>query len=207
MVSLIGYFPGLDKSSVIVKSFLFGDKVKRLYMEDIRGDYDSIKDHLPAEAKTVLDIGCGVAGIDVFISKHYDGRVDIFLIDRTTLERKVYYGFREKGAFYNSLALSKKFLEVNGVYPEKIHLQEANKDNSIHFDARFDIVLSLISWGFHYPVSTYLDEVFEKMNTGGILIIDVRKNTGGEGKLLEKFGNCKAIIETEKYVRVVSKKC
>jgi len=132
-----------------------------------------------------LDIGCGVAGIDVLLSQHYNGNVEIFLIDKTKVDKKLYYNFEKRGSFYNSLQISKSILTANGVNRNKIHLQEATENNEIRFNQNFDIVISLISWGFHYLVSTYLDRVYIKMNKNGIRIIDVRKNTNSE-KDIEK---------------------
>lgn len=38
-----------------------------------------------------------------------------------------------------------------------------------------DLVISLVSWGFHFPVSTYLDQVHDLLREGGRLILDLRK--------------------------------
>jgi hypothetical protein len=47
-------------------------------------------------------------------------------------------------------------------------------------DSNFDIIISTYSWGFHYPVDTYLDEVASKLAPSGVLILDIRHNTPGE---------------------------
>ena len=50
-----------------------------------------------------------------------------------------------------------------------------------------DFVISTISWGFHFPVSTYLKSVANVLSENGILIIDIRKDTGGENELKTEF--------------------
>ena len=172
----------------------------------MENEYLTIQKYLPRSAKSILDIGCGVAGIDVFLSNHYKNNIDIFLIDKTKVDKKVYYNFEKKSSFYNSLHISKLLLVNNGIDKNKIHLQEATKGNEIKFNQTFDIVISLISWGFHYPVSAYLDTVFQKMNKDGILILDIRKSTNGEKEIEKRFDNYQIILQTKRYIRILAKK-
>lgn len=162
-------------------------------MSDMVDTYQTIEDALPQKASSILDIGCGVAGIDVLLSNHYKGEVDIFLIDKTHVDSEVYYGFKKRGSFYNSLQVSENLLKVNGIASNRIHVWEATKDNRITFEVGFDVIISLISWGFHYPITTYLDGAYGKLRPGGVLIVDVRRNTGGEEEIGNKFGNCEIV--------------
>lgn len=209
LARILGYFEYYKpffKPVTNLKAFLFPSKISVAFSEDMNKEYDTIKSFLPEKTNSILDIGCGVAGIDVLISRHYQNNIDIFLLDKTFINDSVYYSFKEKGAFYNSLQVAKKLLEINGTSPDKIHMQEVQGENKINFQKQFDIVISLISWGFHYPVSTYLDSAYEKLVPGGILIIDIRKDTSGEREIADKFGNCRVILNSEKFVRVLAKK-
>ena len=155
------------------------------------------------EDQTILDIGCGVAGIDLFLDKHYmNGEVEFFLLDKSHVEEKIHYLFEEKGAYYNSLKIAKTMLTDNGIDESRVHLIEATDNNEIKINSKVNLVLSLISWGFHYPVGVYLDRVYQLLNKGGILILDIRKNTDGFDLLNKKFGNYKLISERAKYCRV-----
>lgn len=192
---------------VAVEAFLFRNRIKKLFNDDILSEYNRIKKYLPTNASSILDIGCGVAGIDVLLYQHYkNNNLNIFLLDKTELNEKVYYGIKKEAAFYNSLSVAKSLLENNGVPPQNIHLQEVGLDRAIKFSEKFDLVISLISWGFHYPVSTYLDQVYELLKPGGVLIIDVRKGSGGESIIKDKFKNMEIIFEAPKYLRVVARK-
>ena len=97
-------------------------------------------------------------------------------------------------------------LSMNGVPEENIHLLEATDDNKIDIHQRLDLVISLISWGFHYPVSTYLDRVYELLQKNGCLIIDLRKNTEGLKELEWKFSSVTPYFETKTSLRVVAVK-
>ncbi len=96
--------------------------------------------------------------------------------------------FKDSGAFYNSLEIAQTTLVENGVPEDRISLIEASEDGRIDLeDESIDLVISTISWGFHYPVSTYLDSVHRILSENGSLIIDVRDDTGGAHELRSKF--------------------
>ena len=206
ILTYIGLFKPFLRPVLDIKSSLFASRLKKEYHDDMKEEYLSTMIHLPRRAKAILDIGCGIAGIDIFLSRHYRNKVNIYLLDKSQMDQNLYFYFEKKGSFYNSLQLSKKVLEDNGVDPKKIYTQEATEDNRITFRNKFDIIISLLSWGFHYPVSVYLDEAYKKLEKGGIMIIDVRKNTDGEKEIKEKFGNCKIILDSKKYIRVLAQK-
>lgn len=182
--------------------FLSKNGIKKEYHKDMVSEYESIKNELPITIENVLDIGSGIAGLDVLISTHYKNKIEICLLDKSSIDKDLHYGFEKRGSFYNSLSLAKKVLVNNGTPENNIFLQEATDDNAINFNKKFDLIISIISWGFHYPVDTYLDEVFNKLNVGGILIIDVRKESNGQEQLVNKFGNCKIVKEFTKHNRL-----
>ena len=196
--------------AVTLEAMLTKPRVKRLFHEDMEGECAILKPYLPEHARTILDIGCGVAGIDVLLDQHYRAKgrvVDICLLDKTEMPKIVYYGLEQNGCYYNSLAVAKAMLVDNGAGPDHIFLQEDRDDRAIDFKRKFDLVLSLISWGFHYPVTTYLDQVYNLLKPDGILILDVRKDSGGVEQIEQKFDNAKIIHEARKYIRVMTRKC
>jgi SAM-dependent methyltransferase len=182
-----------------------GHVLCRLYDEELRADYRSIAAVLPEAAAAILDIGCGIAGIDVFLSNHYHRQVDLFLLDKDGVS-DIYYGFTEKAAFYNSLQRAREFLILNGVDDAHVHAFDINV-HGFPSGRRFDIIISLISYGFHYPVRTYVHEVYEALADGGVLILDLRRGTDGEAQLEEVFGaNPQLLARTQKFDRVALSK-
>lgn len=193
--------------AVTLEAFLTKPRVRRLFQQDMEREYKILQPHLPDRSHAILDIGCGVAGIDVLLYQHYKekGQIsDIYLLDKTEMPKKVYYGLEQNGCYYNSLATAKEMLASNGADPKHIFLQEDHTGHTIDFKTEFDLVISLISWGFHYPIATYLDQVYAMLKAGGILILDVRKGT--EGEIRQKFGNTAVIFEAQKYVRVMARR-
>ena len=173
----------------------------------MQNEYASIRAYLPAGCSSILDIGCGVAGIDVFLQRHYQaGQPRFFLLDKSQVEANVHYGFRQRGAFYNSLDVAKAVLVGNGVAADKVSVLEATDDYALQVPQPVDLVISLISWGFHYPVETYVKTVHELLAEQGRLILDVRKETDGMACLNDWFSECMVIVDTPKYWRVVCRK-
>ena len=203
-LTIFGKIQLFHKTSIYLKAFMFSARINKEYKEDMYSEYLLIKPYLPSNIEAILDIGCGIAGINVFIYNHYKNNINIYLIDKTSTHELIHYDFNKTGAFYNSLAAAKQVLINNSVNADHIHLQEVTEDNSISFVVKFDIVISFISWGFHYPMSTYLEATYQKLKVNGVLIIDIRKNTGGENEILQKFGNFKIIHTTSSYDRVLA---
>lgn len=185
-----------------------GEDIKAIFRKDMADEYATIKQYLPEGCSSVLDIGCGVAGIDVCLFRHYGSSdaLSFYLLDKSSVNEKVYYSFSEQGAFYSSLPVAKGLLVKNGIPDRNVHTIEADEDSSIDIEGSVDLVISLISWGFHYPVSTYLDRVHELLSPGGSLIMDIRKNTEGEGELKRKFKDTKVIADFKKFSRFLSVK-
>jgi len=159
------------------------DAVAQAYWEGMRDDYASLKPHLPERATSILDIGCGLGGIDLMLYRHYeDASPAMALLDRDGVSDRVYYGYEPDAAHYASLALARRFLIDNGVPAEAVTTFDSDTDG-YPADRRFDLIVSVVSWGFHYPLETYLADVDRTLSDGGRLIIDVREGTNAEQKL------------------------
>jgi SAM-dependent methyltransferase len=166
------------------------------YARSVAEDYELISPVLPAKAQATLDIGCGMAGIDVLLWRHYRNPV-INLLDGTgdTPVRVLYHPTMSP---YNSMAVARELLEGNGVPRERI--VEWAPDPALTLP-QCDLVVSLLSWGFHYPVSTYLPLVERCLRPGGRLIIDVRRGFGGLDELDQRLWCVEIVSSTPKFDR------
>ncbi|MBI3300257.1 MAG: hypothetical protein HYZ75_18990 [Elusimicrobia bacterium] len=179
--------------------------IKAGFVRSIVEDFETLKPFLPTRARAILDIGCGVAGIDVLLHRHYavdSGGPQFYLVDKSEVAAKIYYGLEPKAAFYNSLDAAQQLLAANGVPPWKVRALWSRDDGLIDVaSGAVDLVVSLLSWGHHYPVETYLDAVWAALATGGALILDVRNGTGGEDALRRRFGHIEALAVDSKKTR------
>ena len=183
------------------------DAITQGFLASLQADFEDIENHLPLDPRRILDIGCGIGGIDVLLNDHYrPNGVHFHLLDKSSLAENVFYDFHDQAAFYNSLNLAHDFLKLNGVAESSVTCQEATSDNRIHFDPGFGLIISLISWGFHYPVTVYLAEVARVLAPTGALILDVRKGTTGLQDLRSCFSDVRVISEKPKFLRLIAKR-
>lgn len=133
---------------------------------------------LKRKPKTVLDIGCGLGIYDLAIHDFYGPGVDFYMLDKTTTEQEesnVFYGYKKTGAFYNNLDYTKEFLEMNGVDPDKIHVISVDEGKGKLLETpKLDLIISIISCGFHYPLSTYFDEITQLVKDDGLFCFHCR---------------------------------
>jgi SAM-dependent methyltransferase len=172
-----------------------------LYHDEMAREFAHMKPFLPETAAHVLDIGCGLAGIDHFVDRHYKGSATIHLLDKNGVSDQVYYLFHDQAAYYCSLEMARTFLVFNGVSADRVVLHDVAK-KGFPRRVQFDLMLSLISWGFHYPVSAYLKHVRRWLAPSGVVILDIRKGTGGETELAKSIGPVSVIQEYPKRMRV-----
>ena len=92
--------------------------------------------------------------------------------------------------------MARELLLSNGLARDRVVLLEA--DGSGHFDVnhKLDLIVSLRSWGFHYPIPVYLERVVANMADGGVLITDIRRGTAGVDQLRNAFEEL-AIISSQ----------
>ena len=177
---------------------------EKRYYNEIKYHWDTIKEKCQSIG-SVLDIGCGIGGIDYFIGKN-NTNCQINLLDKTKIEDNIYYGFKNKGAFYNDLNISNSFLRDNGIKNE-INLYTPDSDFSNMKNIK--LIISLISWGFHYPTDTYIDLVNKVTCKDTIVILDVRKShidSSIESFNKFNFKLIEEIVEFEKCKRLLFKK-
>lgn len=156
------------------------------YTRMILIDYDElIKGHwLPESCNDILDIGCGMAGIDVLLYRHY-GKPLLFLLDGDgQVESQAdKINFHPEGMKpFNDMAAMKALLSANGIDLERVFTLPIGYEGA---SGQVDLCISLLSWGWHYPVKTYLDLVCRCLRPGGRLILDLRVGVGGERDLAD----------------------
>ena len=169
--SLYGFYskklePALRKNSIARQ---YGDLMQR--------EFETLRPYLKPDTRRILGIGPGVAGLEAYLSDHFFGlngeRPFIYLLDKSRID-EVYYGFHEEASAYNSLDIAKQLLSDNGHPAEKLKTIEADDVDAEKLE-NIDLVVSLIAWGFHFPVKTYLERIYHSLSSGGQLILDVRK--------------------------------
>ena len=138
------------------------DNLDKSVQDLFKKEYEIINDFLPSGVSNILDIGCGLGIINIFLNKKYNQNTKFFLLDKNKIDLKIKYGFSENYESYNNLNETKDILIANGIFDKQIILR--NVDENINIDQKIDLILSLKSMAYHYPIENYL-ELFSKICT------------------------------------------
>jgi hypothetical protein len=154
-------FIRFQRSRYIERKVPDPEEVKRRYAAHVAEDYAGMEKYLPEKVEKILEIGCGVAAIQVFLKKRYpDAKLELLDADTVTAEGGAGY-HHDKQELYNSRAVTERLLEANGVKVDKWH--EVGTKELLEAD----LILSMASFGYHYPRSTY--------RIKGFAILDFRR--------------------------------
>ena len=170
------------------------------YMRILRNEFRVMKPYLTQSIRKVLDIGCGLGSINILINRYLPNIEMFHLLDRSLVEDgKLFGGWGHEGVFYNSLEVAKEFLISNGVSNDKLHILEANEERIIDIeDHSVDLLISLLSWGFHYPLDYYLDEVERVTSDSCLWVLDIRKYSNQEKTLKDRGYDLEILEESNK---------
>jgi hypothetical protein len=150
------------------------------YGDVIAAEFAEIEPHLPEHVGAVLDIGCGVAGIGVHLHRRYPDAT-LYLLDRSERAARIPYGYGDR-SFYNSLDAAGELLEANGVPGDRVRTVQAPGDDPL---PEVGLVVSLLAWGFHFPVAEYRDRL--SLAPGAVVVLDLRIGTSGAAAMAERF--------------------
>lgn len=170
------------------------DNIPSVYYDGCLADLKSIVPYLPDNTESIIDIGCGVAGVDILLYRYFCGKVQIHLFDLERVDPDITYGFSATPSAYNQFKHVRKFFDLNGV-PRDAY----TTSSAFPRDRHFDVAISLISMGFHYPVDEYLPLI-----NADTLILDVRRGQYDQLRQLRaKYETVKVARNLPKYERMV----
>ena len=181
------------------------------YVRANAGYFAALCAQMPAPCRRILDIGCGLGLLDLLLYRAARGaKPELFLFDKSVVPEALMTapiaptGFNDSYVFTASLQEAATFLERNGVARHDIRTCEVGTW-TIPAGAPFDLVFSRKSWGFHYPLSQYLDEVAASVSAQGVVITDVRAGTGGEDLLRRYFADVRVLLTGSKSALVAAR--
>jgi hypothetical protein len=154
------------------------------YHSEVNKTLGQIGTWLPVQPRSILDIGCGLAVVDMVMMQHFS--CECVLVDGEDgdgVARKydVPFGNRE---------VVQEFMDDNSIPSTlwKYYSPEQLVDREIPV---FDLVLSLRSWCFHYSPETYLWFVQKHVVPGTRIIVDVRTDeTRRAGEWRKQLHSC-----------------
>jgi hypothetical protein len=173
-------------------------KWQTAYGNSLRALYETLLPALPKTCDALLDIGSGLGGIDVLLSRHYAGLPRVCLVDGEHDPPEV----RWSSHTHSDMDVAKSFLQRNGV--EDIGYFTPGRLRPIEGQPKFDLVVSFAAYGFHIHPGNYLEDIRTVIHDRTVLIFDVRRSKEDWLRLLiEGFGKPTVLVRGEKYVRCV----
>ena len=125
--------------------------------------YTLFSEFLPEKCTSILDIGCWLGLQNLNIYEHYncDNNLIFYLCDKNQIDNNIHFGYTKNPSFYNDFEKTIKIYENYGINKNNIHIINANINNCLQtINTKIDLIVSYISWGFHYPLNFYLKDVF-----------------------------------------------
>jgi hypothetical protein len=172
--------------------------------------FEVIKELGQKKELKILDIGCGIAGYHrLWLNQLKVKSHTLFLMDNSEFNLKsLAYGHGDSDRYYNSLKLAKNYLSQKNHLAHRIETIEVKEEYPSKLPNKIDIVVSFLSWGFHYNLQEYWEEIINRCEPDkSILVIDVREKSPSMDFLLRQVNiKIQKLDSREKYVRVLIRK-
>ena len=98
------------------------------------------------------------------------------------------------------LSCAREFLVANGVADARVHTIASENARELT-RASYDLIVSVRSWCYLYPIETYIDVARDRLRPGGRLIVDVGKKRGGLQALHQFLSDATLISDRQDLVR------
>ena len=169
----------------------------REYQRRMAGLLENIKTAFPARCARLLDVGSGLGGIDILISRNIDPAPAVWLLDGIANRPEM----RRHAEPFNNMEVAGRFLRDNGV---ELAGFLGPKEAIAHRGIPCDLITSFGAWCFHIEPGVYLPFVRRSLNPGGRLIVEVRADRPDYIAQIEAvFGSGERIFAAPKFNRMV----
>ena len=167
-------------------------------------EFETFKNYLPNSAENIIDIGCGLGIINIYLNEFFEKKPVFFLLDKNRVDRKIKYWFSSNYESYNDLKETENILLDNNIDGSCINLFDVEKQFIIK--KKMDLVISLKSMGYHYPINTYIELLRNCCTKDTIFIFDIGDNQY-DGEYLKTIFDDVKIIYEEKTNNILRRLC
>ena len=178
--------------------------IEKITEELFLKEFETFKHFLPNSVNNIMDIGCGLGIINVYLNNFFGKKPIFFLLDKNRIDKKIKYGFSSNYESYNDLNETKNILLENDVDISSLYLFDVEKKFQIN--KKMDLVISLKSMGYHYPINTYIELFRNCCTKDTVFIYDIGENQYDEIYLKTVFDDIKIIYE-EKTNNILRRVC
>jgi len=179
------------------------------YNKLTEAEYESFKEFI-GQPQRILELGCGLGRMSVYINKQLDYEPEFILADFDEISKKIKYGWNPGNIFYNKLETTRQFCIENNLRRFEIfNLAERN----ISELKNVDLVISVMSVGFHYPIEQYMKTLLNITTQDVVMIFGVRKinavhvyNTDSFKKYFQKTTFRDVDLKTKEHIMILENK-
>ncbi len=167
--------------------------IEKITEDLFKKELNTFKNFLPGNVNNILDIGCGLGIIDILLNKFYENEINFYLLDKNKIDSKIKYGFSSNYESYNNLNETKNLLLKNELSINQLNVYDVDK--KIEINNKIDLVISLKSMGYHYPIDNYINLLKNCCTNNTVFIFDVSEGYFINNSLNKYFTNTKIIYE------------
>ena len=167
--------------------------IEKITEDLFKKEFDTFKHFLPNNINNIMDIGCGLGIINILLNNFYTNKANFYLLDKNKIDSKIKYGFSSNYESYNDLKETRNLLINNDIRPSSINTLDVEKDFKI--DVKIDLVISLKSMGYHYPIDQYLRLFQTCCDENTSFIFDVSDGYYNESLFKKHFKSVDIIYE------------
>ena len=178
--------------------------IEKISSKLFQDEVDIIKSFLPQNITNIMDLGCGLGIINIFLNEIYKNETCFYLLDKNHIDNKIKYGFSSDYESYNDLKETKKILLDNGLNDNQINIFDVNQD--INIEKKIDLVISLKSMGYHYPFENYIKLFKDCCNKNTTFIFDIASEQY-EVDFFKKYFDNVSVIHKEESIHPLKRLC
>jgi hypothetical protein len=174
-------------------------KYLNMVIDDFKIELNEIKKNIQRDSLfRIASIGPGNGLLELLLVR--EGiTTDLLLID---IERTAehYHGFNVKGSGYASLSSTKNFIERN--IDTTIRIQTCNPTIEPLPDFNYNLLISILSMGFHYPCDDYINFIINNSSENSLVVFDKRIGAPDSGfQKISTYFTQKHLIKGQKHIR------
>ena len=159
-------------------------------------EYEIIKPYFGNPNK-ILEIGCGIGRMSIYINSQLDYEPKFILLDGTGHQPRYGYSEININKFYNNMKMTGEFCRLNGL--TNFMLFDINKHKLSEL-SEVDMVTSFLAVGVHFPIEHYLDELMNITTDDCVFIFGIRTNSVYDVHTFENYFKDIIIVQNNKEV-------
>lgn len=140
-------------------------------------EYNHYKNHLPLNPKNIMDYGCGLGRVGIYLNHVYNNdNINFHFVDADGVsnnQQKTGGIYDKEDIYYNDLKMTEEFCHKNNVKNVNTYDYRYTDWNKVD---KMDLIISCCSVGVHVPIEKVLDNMLKISSKDCVFIFSTRTN-------------------------------